>query len=157
MKKITTAALYCACIVGFMYSNPVMANTEQEDDGPRLVSAYGDNPNIAHVLAYKAQESVIQAAQKVSDATDKGVAKIKPSVDHAWESTKAFTQRNTARLKNGSANSDKTEKSEYTPPNNTGAAPIIQQQSLSQNSSESSRSRETQSSSTTTTYAVTDL
>ena len=47
--------------------------------------AYGDNPNIFKVLAHKTQEKVQHTAEKVEDATETGLAKIKPKVNQAWD------------------------------------------------------------------------
>ena len=46
---------------------------------------YGDNPNIFKVLAHKTQEKVQHTAEKVEDATETGLAKIKPKVNQAWD------------------------------------------------------------------------
>lgn len=46
---------------------------------------YGDNPNIFKVLAHKTQEKVKHTAENVEDATETGLAKIKPKVNQAWD------------------------------------------------------------------------
>lgn len=51
--------------------------------------AYGDNPNIFEVLAHKTSDKVVNTAEKVGDATERGVAKIKPKVDQAWDNITA--------------------------------------------------------------------
>lgn len=54
-------------------------------------TGYGDNPNLIKVLAVKAQKQVQSTAEKVGAATERGVAKIKPSVDNTWQNTKTYT------------------------------------------------------------------
>lgn len=63
--------------------------------------AYGDNPNLAKVLAVKAQETLQNTANTVDDATKRGIAKIKPSVDSAWQNTKEFTNEKAVALRDG--------------------------------------------------------
>ena len=46
---------------------------------------YGDNPNIFSVIGHKTQEKVVQGAAKAGEVTQKGISKIKPSVDQAWD------------------------------------------------------------------------
>lgn len=46
---------------------------------------YGDNPNIFSVIGHKTQEKVVQGATKAGEVTQKGISKIKPSVDQAWD------------------------------------------------------------------------
>ncbi len=46
---------------------------------------YGENPNIFKVFAYKTQEKVINTADKVGEATENGISKIKPKLDQAWD------------------------------------------------------------------------
>ena len=60
----------------------------QNQGTQKPIAAYGDNPNIFHVWAYKAQEGVIGAAKNAGALTEKGVAKVKPSVDQAWNNSK---------------------------------------------------------------------
>ena len=72
-----------------MLSIPAFAQTTTQSAKP--VKPYGENPNLLHVFAYKAQEGVINTAEKVGEATEKGIAKIKPGVDRAWSNTKSAT------------------------------------------------------------------
>lgn len=51
---------------------------------------YGDNPNIFKVLGHKAQQKVQHTAEKVDYGVQKGIAKVKPKVENAWEDTKDF-------------------------------------------------------------------
>ena len=74
------SALICSASV-FAQDSTQTGNTQ----------AYGDNPNLAKVLAVKAQESIQNTANQVGDATERGIAKIKPSVNSAWQNTKEFT------------------------------------------------------------------
>jgi hypothetical protein len=152
MKKNKHTILLTAVLLSLMYSTAATANSTNnnaEDGAPRVIRPYGENPNLAHVLGYKTQEGVISTAQKVGTATEKGVAKIKPSVDQAWENTKAITQRSTAPTKDAAHSN--------TP------HPLIQQQPLSQSTdgglSPHSPASSSQNSSQTgaTSYAVNDL
>ena len=52
---------------------------------------YGDNPNIFKVLAKKTGEAVQNTAEKVGNATERGIQKIKPSLDEKIENTKNYT------------------------------------------------------------------
>lgn len=54
-------------------------------------TTYGDNPNLLRVLAGKTQTAVQNTADKVGEATEKGIAKIKPSVSQTWNNTKEYT------------------------------------------------------------------
>ncbi|MDN5512776.1 hypothetical protein [Acinetobacter sp.] len=51
---------------------------------------YGDNPSIFKVLGHKAQQKVQHTAEKVDYGVQKGIAKVKPKVENAWEDTKDF-------------------------------------------------------------------
>lgn len=62
---------------------------------------YGDNPNIFKVLAHKTGEKIQNTAERVGAAAERGVEKIKPKVDNAWEETKTFTEQQTERAKTG--------------------------------------------------------
>ncbi len=60
---------------------------------------YGDNPNIFKVLGHKAQQKVQNTAEKVDTAAQKGIAKVKPKVENAWEGTKDFATEKSAIAK----------------------------------------------------------
>lgn len=60
---------------------------------------YGDNPNIFKVLGHKAQQTVQNTAEKVDTAAQKGIAKVKPKVENAWEGTKEFASEKSAIAK----------------------------------------------------------
>lgn len=60
---------------------------------------YGDNPNILKVLGHKAQQKVQNTVEKVDTAAQKGIAKVKPKVEHAWEETKDFATEKSAIAK----------------------------------------------------------
>lgn len=145
---------------------PQVQQTEQ-----KLIQPYGKNPNLLHVWAYKAQEGVIGAAKNVGDMTERGVAKVKPSVDQAWDNTKNLASNTVQKVDTGatqaaqSANTKIQETKEV-----LGAKPQqpvpIEQQSLSgptvsnPNNITSSPAQNTApsgGSSTTTAYPVTDL
>ena len=168
MNKIKIMTVACTLGLGLIYSAPVLADeTEQKEWKIRLIEPYGNNPNLAHVWAYKAQEAVFGTAQKVGEATEKGIGKIKPGIDQAWENTKGLTKRGTNQVKDTSQNvaSNVNEKLQETKeaikPTRT-TAPVIEQQSLSKDSSNHSSTQKpstTQDSDTgtATSYAVTDL
>ena len=155
--KTTTATLLLSTL-GLALSSAAFAN---ENEASGIVPQYGENPNIAHVLAYKAQEKVVGAAQSVGQATEKGIAKIKPGVDQAWENTKNLTSRGSKQVKESSqqvaANvNDKVQQAKTAVQPRGQAAPIIETQSLSQSNSAQPQSN-TSSHSGATTYAITDL
>lgn len=65
-------------------STPDQSNSGKTKQTPNK-HQYGDNPNIFSVLGHKTQEKVVQSAEKVGEVTQKGISKIKPSVDQAWD------------------------------------------------------------------------
>lgn len=157
MKKIITVT---ALGLGLSLSltQATLANTEEET-APRIIAPYQDNPNIAHVLAYKTQELVIDGAKKVGEVTEKGIQKIKPGVDRAWESTKNFTTRSGEKVQSTAqhvsssvAETVDTTKQAIRP--ERSATPVIEQQSLSESTSTQPKS---ETNSAAQTYAVTDL
>lgn len=144
----------------------------------KLVTPYGDNPNLLHVWAYKAQEGVVGAAKNVGEMAERGISKIKPSVDQAWDNTKTVTNQTVQQVDQGAqqATQHVNEKLKDTRERVTGKtsqpAPITQQSlsqpssgsqtntAPSQNSGQSSNQYPQStypSSSTSTTYPVTDL
>ena len=70
-----------------LLTSSLYAETASVKAGPD----YGDNPNIFKVLALKTQASVQNTAEKVGAATERGIAKIKPSIDNTWNGTKEYT------------------------------------------------------------------
>ena len=52
---------------------------------------YGDNPNIFTVIAKKAGTAVQNTAEKVGEATENGIRKIKPKFDETIDNTKTYT------------------------------------------------------------------
>lgn len=54
-------------------------------------TTYGDNPNIVRVIAGKTQSAVQHTAEKIGAATERGIEKIKPTVDGTWNNTKDYT------------------------------------------------------------------
>lgn len=156
-KIITVTAL--ALVSSMSLTSTAFANTEQEDTAPRLIAPYQDNPNLAHVLAYKTQELVIDGAKKVGEVTEKGIQKIKPGVDRAWESTKELTTRSGEKVQStaqqvGSTVAETVDNTKQAIRPAHQGAPIIEQQSLSENSASSPKS---DTNSSAQTYAVTDL
>lgn len=66
-------------------SSTTQATAEIPTTAAKNPPPYGDNPNIFKVLAHKTQEKVQHTAEKVEDATETGIAKIKPKVSQAWD------------------------------------------------------------------------
>jgi len=83
-KILSTALLMCAPIL----TQTVQASETQQQDA-KPIAPYGDNPNLLHVFAYKTQQGVINTAEKVGAAAEKGIAKVKPKVDQVWGNTKS--------------------------------------------------------------------
>ena len=83
LKKslISTALLICSSTVAFT----------QDAQATKKAPAYGDNPNLIKVLAVKTQEKVVDTAERVGAATERGIAKVKPSVEKTWDKTKTVT------------------------------------------------------------------
>lgn len=54
-------------------------------------TSYGDNPNIFRVLAQKTGNKVQNTAERVGNAAERGINKIKPKVDNTWQNTKTYT------------------------------------------------------------------
>lgn len=52
---------------------------------------YGDNPNIFKVIAKKTGTAVQNTAEKVGEATENGIRKIKPKFDETIDNTKTYT------------------------------------------------------------------
>lgn len=180
MKISLKATLYLSLIFTtpmlWAQENTAAQSTEQQAKKP--VSPYGDNPNLLHVWAYKAQEGVVGAAKNIGEMTERGISKIKPSVDQAWDNTKTATQNTVQQVDQGAqqATQNVNEKLKQTRENITGKtsqpAPISQQ-SLSEpssgntiNTAPSNNAGQNNnqypqssypSSSTSTTYPVTDL
>ena len=76
----------CVSTVVLM-SSSLFAQTENTNQTP----PYGDNPNIFKVLAYKTGSAIQNTAEKVGNATEKGIQKIKPKIDETVENTKTYT------------------------------------------------------------------
>lgn len=175
----TTLCLSLALAAPSLWAQ-VDANTQQGtlSDTKKLVTPYGDNPNLLHVWAYKAQEGVVGAAKNIGEMTERGISKIKPSVDQAWDNTKTATNNTVQQVDQGAQHvtQNVNEKLKDTREAITGKssqpAPITQQ-SLSESSSGSQINTTPSnnagqnsnqypqssypSSSTSTTYPVTDL
>ena len=80
-------------------STSVLAQTSTTAPAHSHPAPYGDNPNIFKVLGHKAQQKVQNTAEKVDTAAQKGVAKVKPKVENAWEDTKDFATEKSAIAK----------------------------------------------------------
>ncbi len=89
MKKINISI----CIGLLLSSASVWAqNSDAQTQSNKPIHPYADNPNLLHVWAYKIQEGVIQAAQKVGEVTEKGIEKIRPSAHQALDNAKTIGQ-----------------------------------------------------------------
>lgn len=89
MKNTLIAPTLCIAMllstVGCAQTQTASGQTTQTKTPP----PYGDNPNIFRVFAHKTSDKVLDTAEKVGDATERGVAKIKPKVDQAWDNVTA--------------------------------------------------------------------
>jgi hypothetical protein len=99
MKKMKTILITGAILA----STPLFAQAPTATDTvtPPQNNAvpYGDNPNIFKVITQKAQTTVQNTAEKVDHAAQKGIAKVKPKVENAWEETKDFATEKSAAAK----------------------------------------------------------
>ncbi|MEK5752780.1 hypothetical protein V3519_12340 [Acinetobacter variabilis] len=151
---LTTALMLCA---------PAFAQTETTQT-TKPIAPYGENPNLLHVFAYKAQEGVINTAEKVGEVTEKGIAKIKPGVDRAWGNTKSAASDTIRKVDQGATQAaqqtgQKIQQTREVWRGNSQQAPIVQQP-LSQPSTatqNSSVSQPQSGSGTAASYAVDDL
>lgn len=86
IKNTFIAAVFGSSALCFAVSPEVKPITPATTETPaKAPPPYGDNPNIFKVLAHKTQEKVQHTAEKVEDATETGLAKIKPKVNQAWD------------------------------------------------------------------------
>ena len=145
--------------ITLLANSTTFADAEQKDHdtAPRLIQVYDDNPNLAHVLAYKTQELMIDSVKKVGDATEKGIEAIKPSVDRAWEGTKKLTTRGSEKVSHsskqiGSAVSEKIQDTQAAVVPKREAHPLIEQKSLSSDDSTNNQKQTDMAQ----TYPVTD-
>lgn len=175
-------ALCISCTLGsaalWAQDASVSAHTSNtaEQEAQKPVKPYGANPNIFHVWAYKTQEGVINTATRVGNATERGIGKIKPSVDQAWDNTKDLAENTAQKVDAGAQratqnlNSKVQDTKEALGGKASQPAPI-EQRSLSESSSSGGSSNSASpassrqivpntaypSSSTPTAYPVTDL
>ena len=96
MKKMKTALITSTIITSaILASTPLFAQTTtttttETATSTQQAAPYGDNPNIFKVLTQKAQTTVQNTAERVDHAAQKGITKVKPKVENAWEETKVF-------------------------------------------------------------------
>lgn len=141
------------------------AETPTENTSSAPIRPYGDNPNLLHVFAYKAQQGVINGVDKVDELAEKGIAKVKPSVNRVWNNTKSTTSETVQQFDQGvqSVTQQANQKIQDTKEVITGKAvesAPIETQPLSQSSSATPTVTPQQNSgqsSSATSYAVTDL
>lgn len=95
MKKMKAALITSAIITSvILASTPLFAQTTatttETATSTQQAAPYGDNPNIFKVLTQKAQTAVQNTAERVDHVAQKGITKVKPKVENAWEETKDF-------------------------------------------------------------------
>ena len=83
MQKIKVLALSFT----LFSATSIYAQTTTENK----TTPYGDNPNIFTVIAKKAGTAVQNTAEKVGEATENGIRKIKPKFDETVDNTKTYT------------------------------------------------------------------
>ena len=90
---LSSALLISSSLFADNHSNTAINSTVNtaNNGSTKTAPSYGDNPNLLKVLAVKTQEKVQSTAEKVGAATERGIAKIKPTVDHTWNGTKQYT------------------------------------------------------------------
>jgi hypothetical protein len=160
-KAIILGTAFLICIPAW-----AQAASGSEAQTIKPIAPYGTNPNLLHVFAYKAQEGVINTAEKVGEATQKGIAKIKPGVDRAWSNTKSATSDTLQKVDQGATQAaqqtgQKIQQTKEVWRGNSQQAPIVQQP-LSESSATPQQINTPQmqpqsGSGTATSYAVTDL
>lgn len=74
------------CVLTAIFATPSLYAQADNQTQP-----YGDNPNIFKVLAKKTSDAVQNTAEKVGNATERGIQKIKPTFDSTIENTKNYT------------------------------------------------------------------
>ena len=133
MINQSKAALFVSAILA---TTPLFAQTEttQTAQPVKQSPAYGDNPNIFKVLGHKAKEKIDTTAVKIDNGVQKGVSKVKPKAEQAWENTKDFTEETADKAANG-INRTVTKAKEGVFGNPEEKAPIVQH-SLSQSSTD---------------------
>ncbi|TCB53574.1 hypothetical protein [Acinetobacter terrestris] len=92
MKKMKAALITSAILASTpLFAQTTTTNTtETAAPAQHQAAPYGDNPNIFKVLTQKAQTTVQNTAERVDHAAQKGITKVKPKVENAWEETKDF-------------------------------------------------------------------
>lgn len=83
MQKIKVLALSFT----LFSATSIYAQTSTENK----TTPYGDNPNIFTVIAKKTGTAVQNTAEKVGEATENGIRKIKPKFDETIDNTKTYT------------------------------------------------------------------
>lgn len=152
-------------LIALMGAVPLLAqanSTQTSSQITKPVTPYGENPNLLHVFAYKAQEGVINTAEKVGKVTEKSIARIKPDVDRAWNNTKSVASVTIQKVDQGTqqaaqqANQRIQSSREAWGGTPQQPAPIIQQP-LSQSSTATQTTAPLQPHSGATSYAITEL
>ncbi|USI85896.1 hypothetical protein LZ086_10920 [Acinetobacter johnsonii] len=88
----------------------VWAQTETTtQQAQKPITPYGKNPNIFHVWAYKTQEGVINTAEKVGTATEKGIQKFALLHTKPWTVQNHHQQHRRTSQRNRTASYPKCE------------------------------------------------
>ena len=90
MKKMKAALITSAILASTPLFAQTTTTTTETATSTQQAAPYGDNPNIFKVLTQKAQTAVQNTAERVDHAAQKGITKVKPKVENAWEETKDF-------------------------------------------------------------------
>ena len=91
MKKMKAALITSAILASTpLFAQTTTTTTTETATSTQQAAPYGDNPNIFKVLTQKAQTAVQNTAERVDHAAQKGITKVKPKVENAWEETKDF-------------------------------------------------------------------
>ena len=156
-KILSTALLMCASI----FMQTVQASETPQQDVKPPIAPYGDNPNLLHVFAYKTQQGVINTAEKVGAAAEKGVAKVKPKVDRAWGNTKSTAATTIEKVDQTATQAaqqtgQKIQQTKDVWLGNPQQPVPIEQQPLSQSSTATQSTPSQSNSGGATSYAVTD-
>ncbi|OTG68733.1 hypothetical protein B9T25_04405 [Acinetobacter sp. ANC 4470] len=88
--KLMKTALFSSVILASTYLFIQSTSAAETAPAPKTAPTYGDNPNIFKVLGHKAQQVAQNTADKVDHAAQRGIAKVKPKVDNAWEESKTL-------------------------------------------------------------------
>ena len=75
-----------------LLSATVLTTSSLYAQNEKTAPAYGDNPNLFAVLAHKTGVAVQNTVEKVGSVTERGIEKVKPKVEEAWENTRDYSK-----------------------------------------------------------------